>query len=90
MAAFTYFEVVRTVRSEANRSLGIADREGVVLGIADDEPPAVWYSVVINDRTYSVSEKDLEPTGRHVAREDIYDGTSIRVDSEGRILRNLD
>jgi hypothetical protein len=88
MSKFNFFEVVRTLSSTSTARLEISGLEGVVLGIADDEPPEIWYSILIGDRTYGVAEADLESLGRFVPREAIYDGTSIRADAEGRILRN--
>jgi len=81
---FNFFDVVRILPSAETERLGIDASEGIVLGIADDEPPEVWYSILIGDQTWGVAEEDLKSLGRFVPRESIYDGTSIRADSEGR------
>jgi Immunity protein 31 len=86
VSKFNFFEVVRILPSAETERLGIDASDGIVLGIADDEPPEVWYSILIGDRTWGVAEEDLKSLGRFVPRESIYDGTSIRADSEGRIL----
>jgi hypothetical protein len=86
MPAFTFFDVVRALDNPTTRRLGVAGKEGVVLGIADEEPPGVWYAVMFGDYSYSLAEGDLLATGRTVPRESIYDGTSIAVDIHGNLL----
>jgi hypothetical protein len=88
VSKFAFFEVVKVLSSTHTEQLGIDGSDGIMLGMADDEPPEVGYSILIGDRTWGVPEEDLKSLGRFVPRESIYDGTSIRVDPEGRILPN--
>lgn len=85
---FDNFEVVRIRTSNFTRELEIAGTEGVILGVSQEGEGPIHYAVSIFglDRGVMVAEEDIEPTGRRVAEEDIYDGTSIRVTDEGRLV----
>ena len=84
MPKFAHFEVVRVKDSPRTEKFGIAQREGVVLGISGGQEP--HYSVSLGERSYFVAESDLESCGRLVPAEEFYDGTSIRVSPEGELL----
>ncbi|HEV8681570.1 MAG TPA: hypothetical protein VGS09_02175 [Actinomycetota bacterium] len=63
----------------------MADREGVIVGMAEEGQSGAWYAVLVDGKTYSIEEEALEATGRIVARGELYDGSSVRVTLEGEV-----
>jgi len=81
MAKLDYYAEVRVQRTPATIARGIDGCIGVVGGISSDSGEDT-YAVLVNDETYMINESDLVPTGRVFAREDLYDGTSLKVPAE--------
>ena len=81
MAKLDYYAEVRILGTPATIASGIAGSIGVVGGFSSD-PEGDSYAVLVNDETYMISESDLVPTGRVFSREDLYDGTSLKVPAE--------
>jgi hypothetical protein len=84
------YEVVVVTSTPSTRNDGIADRTGVVLGIArpDVEGRPVTYAVggYDFDRTCMVAEDEIVSTGRIDSRNEFYTGESIRVTQKGELL----
>ena len=79
-AKFEFFEVVRiTPKPEGFECLH--GKEGPVLGKAECDDGQWTYSVYLEDLggTFSLYEDELASAGKFVKREDIYDGSSVRV-----------
>ncbi len=94
--ALEFYEVVEVLDSAETRSLNIVGRRGVVtglpphlLGITDDSPPsepgADQYAVTVGEDGFAVPRRDLHPTGQKLSREELYDGSTIRVTVEGEM-----
>jgi hypothetical protein len=87
---FAFYEIVRVRDTPKNRSCGIAGAEGAVLGIAPTEEGVHEASYAVSlygrEESWSLSENDLEPTGRMARREDFYSGFHIRVSRHGELL----
>ena len=77
---FEFFEVVR-VRSKPAGFEHLQGMEGPVLGKAECDNGRWTYSVSLAElgENFSLREDELESTGKFVKREDIYDGSSVRV-----------
>ena len=77
---FEFFEIVR-VDGEPEGLEYLCGKAGPVLGKAECDDGSWTYAVYLEDlgESFSLSEDDLSGTGRFVRREDIYDGSSIRV-----------
>ncbi|MGH9151748.1 MAG: hypothetical protein ACRD03_05025 [Acidimicrobiales bacterium] len=85
MTAPTFYDVVVIHRTEATERLGIGDKRGVVVGIAEPEAEGETrgFAVAIGAETYMVQDGDLSLTGERVEREAVYDGSSLHVTVEG-------
>ena len=83
------FDVVEVVATERTRALQISGRTGTVVGVSEAETAGdnAAYAVSVDglDRTVMFVVSELRATGERKAREDIYDGTSIRVTDRGEI-----
>ena len=89
---FEFFEVVRIEATPADFE-HLQGKTGPILGKAEGDDGRWIYSVYLEDDggAFSMNEDDLSSTGRFVKREDIYDGTSIRVSvdpetGEGKLI----
>ena len=73
------------VDTAETRVLEVANAEGVVLGIAeDDETGEVDFAVRVGElNTLMLRSDQVIPTGRSVPRETIYDGATLRVTRDG-------
>jgi hypothetical protein len=85
---FDFYEQVRISTTDVGKT-HLNGRCGVVLGRTETERGDSWYYAVDVDEEvegWCFYEQELEATGRRFAREDFYDGTSIRVhvDEHGR------
>jgi len=85
-----YFEVVRVEpRSDARPELeALRGRVGAVLGISAEEGEPRAYAVCLDgmDGTWMIQASDLSSTGEVRQRQDYYDGTSLRVSVNGRVV----
>lgn len=89
---FDFYEVVK-VCSDRQSHCQISGLEGVVLG-KSEHPPGRWvYAVQVLDTEegWDLAEDLLVSTGRKMRREEIYDGSSVRVSvdpvsGKGRLL----
>jgi len=61
---------------------------GVVMGISEENGVVYGYSVRFADleHSYGFSVEEVESTGRKFKHEDFYDGTSISVSKDGKLL----
>ena len=76
--------MVESTRPELREIVG---ERGVVMGMAEEA--GQWsYSVSIESRgvSCSVRASDIKSTGQFRRREEFYDGSSIRVSKDGRLL----
>lgn len=89
MSLPTFFDVVTLAETEHLRSLGVSGARGIVLGIAE-EGGLTWYAVSVGGETYHVSSADVIATSERVDPGDIYDGTTIHVDSFGNVNSESD
>lgn len=81
-------DIVTIGHSDEARALEVAGEEGVVLGISADEATGEpWFAVQVSDLpTVMLPPSDLTPTGRSVARGELYSGESLRVTRHGRVF----
>jgi len=82
--AFNEVVVVQFSRPELRE---IAGKRGVILGMAEDA--GQWsYSVSVESSgiCWSVGASDIKSTGEVRRREEFYDGSSIRVSKDGKLL----
>ena len=90
-AGFDFYEVVRVEpRSGSHPELaGIAAASARSSASPLDEGQRrVAYAVSIDgaDQTWAIDGRDLVSTGEFRRREDYYDGTSIRVSVDGKVI----
>ena len=92
-AKFKFFEIVKII-SNPEGFEQLQGKEGPVLGKAECDDGRWTYSVSLVElgENFSLDEDELESTGKFVKREDIYDGTSIRVSvdpktGEGKLIK---
>lgn len=78
MAEISNYEIVRIERSERAVAMDLADRQGIVVGMAGG-PSGMSYAVLVGERTYTLSRSDLVGTGEHVDRSVVYTGETTRV-----------
>jgi hypothetical protein len=90
MARFEFYEIVRITTSDKTKELGVAGDEGAILGMAEEPESGIWYTVLVGEQTYSIAEDELQPTGRSVTRDDLYDGSSLRATMRGDIIEESD
>jgi hypothetical protein len=92
MSSLTHFDIVIVADTRQMREREVASSRGVIVGISpgehDEDAPA--YAVKLDGlgTTVMLSARDLLPTGKRARREDIYDGSSIRVSPIGRVLED--
>lgn len=89
---FKFFEVVR-IESAPEGFEHLCGQAGPILGRTECEDGSWTYSVSLEDigETFLLSEGALSSTGKFVKREDIYDGSSVRVSvdpetGEGKLI----
>lgn len=77
---FQFYEVVKVV-SENSTLREINGMTGTILGMAQNDNGEWGYGVQIleTNENWDISESDLVATGKHMKREDFYDGTSVKV-----------
>jgi hypothetical protein len=83
---FAFYEVV-VVQSSRPELREIAGERGVIMGMAEEA--GQWsYSVSIESSgiSRSVGASDIKSTGEVRRREEFYDGSSIRVSKDGKLL----
>jgi hypothetical protein len=91
VADFDFYELVRVAQNAETIAHGVANEVGPVLGITDpDDQQHRWYAVMIHDSTHMFASDDLVSTGERIKREDVYDGTSVRVSQEGHVVDGPD
>ena len=79
-AKFEFFEVVR-IDAAPEESEELDGKTGPIVGMAESEDGRWTYSIYLENQggAFIVNEDRLTSTGRFVKREDIYDGSSMRV-----------
>lgn len=77
---FEFYEIVRIV-SDCQCYQEVNDLEAVVMGMSENESGVWGYSVQVleTEESWSLSESELVSTGKKLTRDDIYDGSSVRV-----------
>jgi len=85
-ARFSYYERVVVGDCGQARSLGVADKTGMILGLPEESDDLYHVSLDDVNEAVLISEPCLRSTGVFGKREDIYDGSSVRVSEEGEIL----
>ncbi len=85
--SISVFDVITIGDSDEARDLEVAGREGVVLGVSEDAGSGErWFVVRVADMpAMMLPAADLTPTGRVVAKDDIYTGEHLRVTHQGSI-----
>jgi hypothetical protein len=83
--AFDLYEVVSVEPPPATHLSG---RSATVLGRSRSEDGTETYALLYDDEpeTWMADGGQLRSTGRRRRREDVYDGTSIRVSQKGELL----
>jgi len=82
-----FYDEVRVVR-DIEGYPELRGKTGVVMGISEEDGILYGYGVSFDDLShgYSFSADEVEPTGRKFKREDFYDGSSISVTADGKLL----
>lgn len=87
-AKFKFYELVKMI-SKSPRLKKVWEKTGIVLGRSQDEKGNWYYAVSFEGITWSLSETDIESTGKMSSEKEIYSGKSVSViitsDSEGKI-----
>jgi len=80
MAKLSHYDVV-TVEPAGGASSSQVKRVGIILGISEEQGSDVYYAVLDlqSETTEMLPESRLAATGRKVSREDLYDGTVLKV-----------
>jgi hypothetical protein len=81
--AFDFFEVLEVAGGKVLPRGSLV----CVLGRVREDDGTEWYSVTPNQGdSCMISAPELRATGRHLRREDFYDGSAVRVSQEGELL----
>lgn len=80
-AIYKFYEVVKVLSPRPTLS-EVNGLEAAILGMVQNDSGGLLYSVqmIESGEGWDVSENDLEPTGRMMAREDFYDGDSVIIE----------
>ncbi len=79
---FQFYEVVLVTASNDVSLESVIGEEGTILGMAQDEESQRWsYSVSIasTGEVWNFDERQLESTGKHQNRSDVYSGDAVKV-----------
>ena len=76
----SYYDVVRVQAADGLEATSI-QRIGIVVGISEDQDSEFHYAVLDpqSETTTMYPENRLTPTGRKLSRQDLYDGTVLKV-----------
>ncbi|OOE71293.1 Imm31 family immunity protein [Salinivibrio sp. ML290] len=79
-ALYEFFEVVKITSSDSAFA-EVKGQEAVILGMTPDDTGHWFYSVQITDteEVWSLSENDIESTGKVLKKENFYYGDSVTV-----------
>lgn len=89
----SFYDEVRVLETTSPRELESVGCLGVVVGLSEVSETGDLFRAVHFDglsRTVMVAVQQLEPTGRQVRPDDIYDGTSIRVTDAGHLANHVE
>jgi hypothetical protein len=76
---FDFYEIVN-INSENNELSKIHGKEGVVLGMAENDDGAWSYAVSINNGyCWSIEEEYLVSTGKFSSRDQFYSGETVKI-----------
>ncbi len=83
---FTFYEVV-VINSQEKKHKKINAKEGVIMGMAQNDDGEWGYAVNVQDDGWDINEKYLESTGKVLKREDFYneiDKVTVIVNKDGK------
>ncbi|MFM8453534.1 MAG: Imm31 family immunity protein [Gammaproteobacteria bacterium] len=72
---FKFYEIVK-ISSKEKIYLEINDKEGVILGMSQNEHGVWGYAVAVDNDTWDIDELYLNTTGKFSSREKFYSNTN--------------
>jgi hypothetical protein len=82
---------VDVLETPATRELEVVGERGIVVGISEENGERfVAVAIETLGRTVMLRATDVRATGRRVQPEEVYDGSSLRVTEEGRVVSDPD